>query len=448
MQRTAERIPPQNEEAEKAVLGAVMMDKDALMNVSDILKPQDFYKEANKEIFSVIMELYKNSEPIDILTVAEALKKRKSLDAAGGRAYLAMLTASVVSTTNVEQYAKIIEEKATLRSLIKASAETLEEGYAAEKSVAEILEAAEQNVFAISQKRQRKNFSPLGEVLVKNINTIQMLTEKRGQLRGLTTGFKALDEVTSGLQKADLIILAARPSMGKTAFALNIASNAAKSGGKVLIFSLEMSEELLSERILSTEALVEIKKMREGTIDDEEWTKLSDAVVRLEKLDIMIDDTPGISALEIKNKCKRMKMEKGLDLVVIDYLQLMTFEGKSESRQLEISALTRYLKQLAREIDCPVIVLSQLSRAVEARKGDEKKPVLSDLRESGSIEQDADIVMFLYREDYYKKEESMRPNECDVIIAKHRNGPTDTIVLTWVGKYTKFSDMARRDINI
>ena len=277
---------------------------------------------------------------------------------------------------------------------------------------------------------------------------MQMLTEKKGELRGLTTGFTALDNLTSGLQKADLIILAARPSMGKTAFALNIATNAAKAGGKALIFSLEMSEELLSERILSTEALVEIKKMREGTIDDEDWTKIADAVLRLDKLDIMIDDTPGISALEIKNKCKRVKMEKGLDLVVIDYLQLMTFEGRAENRQQEVSALTRYLKQLAREIECPIIVLSQLSRAVESRKADEKKPVLSDLRESGSIEQDADIVMFLYREDYYKKEESTRPNECDVIIAKHRNGPTDTVVLTWVGKYTKFSDMVQKNLSI
>ncbi|MDO4482310.1 MAG: replicative DNA helicase [Bacillota bacterium] len=448
MKPVTERIPPHSEEAEKAVLGASMIDKNALMDASDILRPDDFYKEAHKEIFSVLIELYKENEPVDMLTAAEALKKRKSLEAVGGRAYLAMLTAAVVSTANIEQYARIIEEKAILRSLIRASSETVEDGYSAEKTAGEILETAEQRVFSISQKRQRKGVSHIGEVLVKNINTIQMLTEKKGELRGLTTGFTALDDVTSGLQKADLIILAARPSMGKTAFALNIATNAAKAGGKVLIFSLEMSEELLSERILSTEALVEIKRMREGTIDDEEWTKITDAAVRLDKLDIMIDDTPGISALEIKNKCKRMKMEKGLDLVVVDYLQLMTFEGRAESRQLEISALTRYLKQLAREIDCPVIVLSQLSRAVESRKGDEKKPVLSDLRESGSIEQDADIVMFLYREDYYKKEESTRPNECDVIIAKHRNGPTDTVVLTWVGKYTKFSDMVQKNLNI
>ena len=448
MRSVVERIPPHNEDAEKAVLGASMMDKNALMDALDILRPDDFYKEAHKEIFSVLLELYKESEPVDILTVAEVLKKRKSLESVGGRAYLGMLTAAVISTANTVQYAKIIEEKSILRNLIQASSETVEEGYSAEKTAGEILEEAEQRVFSISQKRQRKGVSHIREVLPENINTMQMLTEKKGELRGLTTGFTALDNLTSGLQKADLIILAARPSMGKTAFALNIATNAAKAGGKALIFSLEMSEELLSERILSTEALVEIKKMREGTIDDEDWTKIADAVLRLDKLDIMIDDTPGISALEIKNKCKRVKMEKGLDLVVIDYLQLMTFEGRAENRQQEVSALTRYLKQLAREIECPIIVLSQLSRAVESRKADEKKPVLSDLRESGSIEQDADIVMFLYREDYYKKEESTRPNECDVIIAKHRNGPTDTVVLTWVGKYTKFSDMVQKNLSI
>jgi len=443
MKPVTERIPPHNDDAEKAVLGAALQNKEAMMTASDILKPSDFYKEAHKEIFSVLLDLYKNNEPIDLLTTGEELKKRKSLDAVGGRAYLAMLTAVTIPAGNVSQYAKIIEEKAVLRSLIQASAETIEDGYSEGKKSSEIIEAAEQRVFAISQKRQKKDMSTIGEVLIKNINTIQMLSEKQGELRGITTGFKALNDVTSGLQKADLIIIAARPSMGKTAFSLNIATNAAKAGNRVAIFSLEMSEELLTERILSTEALVEIKHMREGTIDDEEWTMISDAAVRLDKLDILIDDTPGISALEIKNKCKRLKMDRGLDLVIIDYLQLMEFEGKSESRQLEISALTRYLKQMAREIDCPVIVLSQLSRAVESRKGDEKKPVLSDLRESGSIEQDADIVMFLYREDYYKKEESTRPNECDVIIAKHRNGPTSTVVLTWVGKYTKFSDMAQ-----
>ena len=437
-----EKVPPQNQEAERAILGAVMIDPDAMMNVSDILRPNHFYKEAHKEIFDAALTLYQGGEPVDLVTVGELLKRRKTLEAAGGRAYLGELTGAVVSTANVEQYARIVEEKSVLRSLIKASSEIVEEGYSSERETGEILEDAEKKIFDISQKRQHKNVTHIREVLDRNLAHIQELSKQAGELRGITTGFADLNQLTSGLQKSDLIIIAARPSMGKTAFALNIAVNAAKAGGKVLLFSLEMSEELLTERMLSAESLVEIKKLREGNLEEEEFQKLSDGSERLNGLEIYIDDTPGIAPTVIKNKCKRMIMEKkGLDLVVIDYLQLMSMEGRSENRTLEISALTRYLKQLAREIDCPVVVLSQLSRSVEART--DKRPVLSDLRESGSIEQDADLVMFLYREEYYKKEESTRPGECDIIIAKHRNGPTDTGTLTWLGKYTKCADKAR-----
>ena len=437
-----EKVPPQNLEAERAILGAVMIDGDAMMNVTDILRPDHFYKEAHKEIFDAALTLYQDGEPVDLVTVGELLKRRKTLEAAGGRAYLGELTGAVVSTANVEQYARIVEEKSVLRSLIKASSEIVEEGYSSERETGEILEDAEKKIFDISQKRQHKNVTHIREVLDRNLAHIQELSKQVGELRGITTGFADLNQLTSGLLKSDLIIIAARPSMGKTAFALNIAVNAAKAGGKVLLFSLEMSEELLTERMLSAESLVEIKKLREGNLEEEEFQKLSDGSERLNGLEIYIDDTPGIAPTVIKNKCKRMIMEKkGLDLVVIDYLQLMSMEGKTENRTLEISALTRYLKQLAREIDCPVVVLSQLSRSVEART--DKRPVLSDLRESGSIEQDADLVMFLYREEYYKKEESTRPGECDIIIAKHRNGPTDTVTLTWLGKYTKFADKAR-----
>ena len=441
MKNIMERIPPQNEEAEKSVLGAALLDKDVLLEITDILKAEDFYKEAHREIYDAILTLYRKSDPVDILTVAEELKRRKNLDLVGGRAYLGMLSAEVPSTANAGQYAKIVEEKALLRNLIQAASQIMEEGFVADKNAAEVLEMAEQKVFVISQKRQRKTVSQLKDVLLKNINHMEELTARKGQLRGITTGFQDLDRITSGLQKSDLIILAARPSMGKTALALNIARNAAVLGkGKVLIFSLEMSEEQLSERILSTESMVEIHKMREGDINPGDWEKFSEAIGRLEEADLMIDDTPGITALEMRNKCRKIKMEKGLDLVIIDYLQLMSFEGRHESRQLEISALTRYLKQLARELDCPVLVLSQLSRAPEARKGDEKRPILSDLRESGSIEQDADLVIFLYRDEYYTKEETLRPNECDVIIAKHRNGATGNVVLTWLGQYTKFGN--------
>ena len=437
-----EKVPPQNLEAERAILGAVMIDGDAMMNVTDILRPDHFYKESHKEIFDAALTLYQDGEPVDLVTVGELLKRRKTLEAAGGRAYLGELTGAVVSTANVEQYARIVEETSVLRSLIKASSEIVEEGYSSERETGEILEDAEKKIFDISQKRQHKNVTHIREVLDRNLAHIQDLSKQVGELRGITTGFADLNQLTSGLQKSDLVIIAARPSMGKTAFALNIAVNAAKAGGKVLIFSLEMSEELLTERMLSAESLVEIKKLREGNLEEEEFQKLSDGSERLNGLEIYIDDTPGIAPTVIKNKCKRMIMEKKvLDLVVIDYLQLMSMEGKTENRTLEISALTRYLKQLAREIDCPVVVLSQLSRSVEART--DKRPVLSDLRESGSIEQDADLVMFLYREEYYKKEESTRPGECDIIIAKHRNGPTDTVTLTWLGKYTKFADKAR-----
>ena len=441
MKAATERIPPQNDEAERSVLGAALIDQDALLEVTDILRPEDFYIEAHREIYDAIVSLYRKNEPVDILTVAEELKRRKNLDMAGGRAYLGLLSAEVPSTANVMQYARIVEEKSILRKLIRASSEIMEEGFAADKTAAQVLEDAEQRVFEISQKRQKKTVSQIREVLAKNLDMLQLLAQKKGELRGLTTGFRDLDKMTSGLQKSDLIILAARPSMGKTALALNIARNAAmKAGAKVLIFSLEMSQEQLTERILSTEALVEIQKMREGSLEDEDWSKLSEAVVRLEQADIMIDDTPGITAIEMRNKCRRIKMEKGLDLILVDYLQLMSFEGRAESRQLEISALTRFLKQLAREMECPIIVLSQLSRATEARQGDKKKPILSDLRESGSIEQDADLVIFLYRDEYYTKEETQRPNECDVILAKHRNGATGEVVLTWLGQYTKFGD--------
>ena len=439
--RPMEKVPPQNLEAERAILGAAMIDPDAMMEVSDKLRPEYFYKEAHKEIYDAALTLYRENEPVDLVTVAELLKRRKSLDAVGGRAYLAELTAAVVSTANVEQYARIVEEKYVLRSLIRASSEIQEDSYSSERETAEILEGAEEKIFAISQKRQRKTVSHIRDVVDQSLKHITELAASDRSLRGLTTGYIELDNLTSGLQKSDLIIVAARPAMGKTAFVLNLAVNGAKAGARVLLFNLEMGEEQLTERMISAESLVELKKLREGNLDEEEFGKLGDGAARLDDLEIYIDDTPGITPVEIKNKCKRMKMEKGgLDLVVIDYLGLMSFEGKAENRNLEISAITRYLKQMAREIDCPVVVLSQLNREA-ARRG--KRPMLQDLRDSGSIEQDADLVMFLHRDEYFEEENTTRPGECDVIIAKNRNGPTGTVTLTWMGKYTKFTNMAR-----
>ncbi len=435
-----ERIPPHNDDAEKSVLGSVLLDKDALFEVLEILKPEDFYNEMHKEIYSSVIELYRKNQPVDILTVSEELKKRKSLEMVGGRAYIALLSTVVPSTSNAGEYAKIIAEKAILRKLIGAASDIIEKGYQEKMNSAEVLDFAERGIFEIAQARQSKDFALIKDVLWENIAKIDEMSKLEGNITGLTTGFIDLDARTSGLQKSDLIMLAARPAMGKTAFALNIAQQAAIKA-KVLIFSLEMSRDQLGQRMLSMESRIEMQKLKTGNLERKDWDQIHIALDTLSKTGIYIDDTPGITAMEIKNKCRRLKAEKGLDLIVIDYLQLMNFEGKSESRQQEISALSRFLKLLAREMDCPVIVLSQLSRAPEQRT--DHRPILSDLRESGSIEQDADIVMFLYRDEYYNPETTDKPNVCEVIIAKQRSGPTGTIELTWLGKYTRFVDKSR-----
>ena len=433
-----ERIPPHSDDAEKSVLGSIILDKEALFEVLEILSPEDFYSEMHREIYRAVVALYRKGESVDMLTVSEELKKRNTLEMAGGRSYIAQLSSMVPSTANAAQYAKIVSEKALLRSLINASSEIMEQAYQATMEPEEILDQAEQAVFKIAQTRQKRDFEALKEILYSNLNRIDEVAKMEGGLTGLTTGFVSLDKYTSGLQKSDLIIVAARPSMGKTAFALNIAQQAALKGdASVLIFSLEMSKEQLGQRLLSMEAKVEMQKLKTGNLEHADWDQIYEAIDKLSTAKIYIDDTPGISVLEIKNKSRRLKAEKGLDLIVIDYLQLMSIEGRVESRQQEISALSRYLKQLARELDCPVIVLSQLSRAPEQRS--DHRPVLSDLRESGSIEQDADIVMFLYRDEYYNPETD-KPNICEINIAKHRSGPTGTVEVTWLGKYTRFVD--------
>lgn len=434
-----ERIPPHNDDAEKSVLGSIFLDKDALYNAMEIIRPEDFYSEMHKEIYLAILELFKKSIPVDTITVAEELKKRKSLEMVGGRAYIAYLSTVVPSTENAMQYAKMISDKSELRKLIAASTEIIEKSYQEKMEPDDVLDFAENSIFKIAQGKQRKDFIPLQEILWDNINKIDEMSKLEGNITGITTGFIDLDKKTSGFQKSDLIILAARPSMGKTAFALNIAQQTAlKGNSKVIIFSLEMSKEQLGQRMLSMESKVEIEKLRRGDIDRKEWEQIHIALDNLAKAEVFIDDTPGINVMEIKNKCRRLKTEKGLDLVIVDYLQLMNFDGRADNRQQEITALSRAFKQLARELECPVLVLSQLSRAPELRQ--DHRPILADLRESGSIEQDADIVMFLFRDEYYTKEASEKPNLCDVIIAKQRNGPTDTIELTWIGKHTRFGN--------
>ena len=431
-----ERIPPHSIEAEKSVLGSVLQSKETLFEVLEILEPEDFYSEHHKEVFEAVRELNRRSEPVDILTVSEELKKRNTLAMVGGRAFVASLPTEAPSTANAESYAHIIKEKAILRSLIQASADILDRSYKDKTDSQEVLSFAEQEIFNIARAKQKKDYTSLYDVMMENISQIDAMASTEGKLIGLTTGFVDLDEKTAGLQKSNLIIVAARPAMGKTAFVLNLAQNAAlKADAKVLIFSLEMSKEELGMRMLSSDTCIDLAKLKTGDLNRGEWEDLYIGIDRLTKAGIYIDDTPGISLMEMKNKCRRLKAEKGLDLVIVDYLQLM--EAKAESRQQEISKLSRSLKILAKEMDCPVIVLSQLSRAVEQRI--EKKPQLSDLRESGAIEQDADLVMFLYRDEYYNPDTD-KPNTCEVILAKHRGGSTGTVELAWLGKYTKFAD--------
>ena len=428
-----ERIPPHSIEAEKSVLGSVLQSKEALFEVLEILEPEDFYSEHHKEVFEAVRELNRRSEPVDILTVSEELKKRNTLAMVGGRAFVASLPTEAPSTANAASYAHIIKEKAILRSLIQASADILDRSYKDKTDSQEVLSFAEQEIFNIARAKQKKDYTSLYDVMMENISQIDAMASTEGKLIGLTTGFVDLDEKTAGLQKSNLIIIAAR---GKTAFVLNLAQNAAlKADAKVLIFSLEMSKEELGMRMLSSDTCIDLAKLKTGDLNRGEWEDLYIGIDRLTKAGIYIDDTPGISLMEMKNKCRRLKAEKGLDLVIVDYLQLM--EAKAESRQQEISKLSRSLKILAKEMDCPVIVLSQLSRAVEQRI--EKKPQLSDLRESGAIEQDADLVMFLYRDEYYNPDTD-KPNTCEVILAKHRGGSTGTVELAWLGKYTKFAD--------
>ncbi len=434
-----ERIPPHNDEAERSVLGSALLDKDALLDVVELLTADDFYNEAHKEIFKAVTDLYKKSAPVDVLTVSEELKRRNSLEMIGGRAYIAALSADVPSTSNAAEYAKIISNKASLRRLINTAGDIMQTSYDENMETNAILDMAEREIFEIAQKGQKSDFAHIKDVLLENIKIIDEMSELEGNLTGITTGFRDLDQLTSGLHRSDLIILAARPAMGKTAFALSVAQGAAiKGNASVMIFSMEMSKEQLGQRLLSMESRIEMQSLKTGKLERKDWDQINMALDTLSRANINIDDTPGISIMEMKNKCRRLKAEKGLDLIVIDYLQLMSIEGKkTESRTQEISQLSRSLKLLARELDCPVIVLSQLSRAVESRPN--KRPMLSDLRESGSIEQDADIVIFLYRDEYYNPETD-KPGECEVIVAKHRSGPTGTVDVTWLGKYTRFAD--------
>lgn len=435
------KVPPNNIEAEQSVIGSMLLDKNAISTASEILTGDDFYKEAHRQIFNAAVELYNRNEPVDLVTIVDILRGKGILDNIGGITYLSNLVSSVPTTANVKYYAKIVEEKSTLRRLIKASSETIEKCYSSSDDLVGIIDTAERNIFNISQKATSHDFEPMSSLLEKGFNQIENLYNNKGAITGIPTGFTEIDNKTSGFQKGDLVLVAARPSMGKTAFALNIAEYAAiRNNNSVAIFSLEMSKEQLAFRMLCSQANIDMLKLRTGNLEDDDWVKLAKSAGPLASAKIFIDDTPGITVTEMRSKCRRLKMEHGLDLIIVDYLQLMQGSSRTENRQQEVSDISRSLKALAKEMDTPLIALSQLSRAPEARA--DHRPMLSDLRESGSIEQDADIVSFLYRDEYYNKETDKR-NIAEVIIAKQRNGPTGTVELAFIGKYTKFGNIDR-----
>jgi replicative DNA helicase len=419
----------------------MLLDKNAIADVTEVLKGEEFYRESHRILFDTIMELYNRDEPVDMVTLMDILRSKNALEAVGGVSYISGLVTSVPTTSNAKFYAKIIEEKYTLRRLILSSNDIIEKCYNNQEEVEGVLGEAEKNVFDISQKKNHKDFEHLSSIIVRSFDDFERLYKNKGQITGVTSGFIDLDRKTSGFQKSDFVLIAARPSMGKTAFVLNVALSAAMKGGKsVALFSLEMSKEQLTYRALCSEANIDMLKLRTGDLDDEDWVKLARAAGPLSNAKVYIDDTPGVSVTEVRSKCRRLKIEKGLDMVIIDYLQLMTGGKRIENRQQEVSEISRSLKIIAKELSIPVIALSQLSRAPEIRA--DHRPILSDLRESGSIEQDADVVMFLYRDEYYNKDTDKK-NIGEVIIAKQRNGPTGVVELAWLGQYTKFANLDR-----
>ncbi|MBO5515210.1 MAG: replicative DNA helicase [Schwartzia sp.] len=438
-----ERIPPQNIEAEQAVLGAMLLEKKAIVAATELLKPDDFYREAHKLVFEAIVELSQRDEAADLVTVVEQLKKNEKLDKAGGIAFVTSLANAVPTAANVKYHAKIVLEKAQLRNLINTTTEIAGEAYEDVEEIGALMEKAEKEILKVTGRGTSFDFTPIGKLVIDVFDKVEKRSQEKNALTGLASGFRDLDRLTSGLQASDLILVAARPSMGKTAFTLNIATYVAvKLKQPVAFFSLEMSNVQLVQRMLCAEGGIDSQALRSGELTDDDWKRLIIASDRLTKAPIYIDDTPGITVAELRAKARRIKSDHGLSLVVIDYLQLMQGRASKngDNRQQEISEISRSLKALARELGVPVIALSQLSRSVESRTI--KRPMLSDLRESGSLEQDADIVMFLYRDEYYN-EDSERKDQADVIIAKHRNGPIDTITLFFEKRFTKFTTLDR-----
>ncbi|QBK24841.1 replicative DNA helicase [Ureibacillus thermophilus] len=432
-----DRVPPHNHEAEQSVLGAIFLDPQALVTASEILVPEDFYRIAHQKIFQTMLDLSDKGSAIDVVTVTEELSARKELEDVGGLSYLMELANAVPTAANVSYYAKIVEEKSILRRLIRTATKIVEDSFTREDEVEELLSEAERKIMEVANRKNAGDFKHVKDVLVQTYDKIEQLQNRTGEVTGIPTGFTDLDRMTAGFQRNDLIIVAARPSVGKTAFALNIAQNVAvKARENVAIFSLEMGAEQLVMRMLCAEGNIDAQVLRTGALSPEDWSKLTIAMGTLSNAGIYIDDTPGLRVNEIRAKCRRLAQEKGLGMIVIDYLQLIQGSGRrGENRQQEVSEISRSLKALARELHVPVIALSQLSRGVEQRQ--DKRPMMSDIRESGSIEQDADIVAFLYRDDYYDKETENK-NMIEIIIAKQRNGPTGTVTLAFKKEFNKF----------
>ena len=438
-------LPPQSLDAEESILSAILVDNDTLLEVLEILSPEDFYRSAHQKIFFAISELFSRNEPVDLVTLTNILREQDRLEEIGGAAFLANLVDTVPLAVNAQYYAKIVHDKACLRRLIEKTNSIAKRCFEDRGDVDNVIDFAESSIFEISENKIRPTFYPIGKIIESNIDVLEERQGNRTLVTGVATGFTKLDELTAGLQKSDLVILAGRPGMGKTAFALNIAKNAAvDSNIPVAIFSLEMSKEQLSLRMLSSEARIDSSRLRRGFISQDDWIKITDSAGVLSQAPIFIDDSPNITALEIRAKSRRLKMERNIGLIIIDYLQLMKSRIAAERRDLEISEISRSLKALAKELDIPVVALSQLNRKLEERS--DKRPQLADLRESGALEQDADVVAFLYRDELYNRDEN-NPNKgkAELIVSKQRNGPTGFTILTFLDTYTRFENYAPRE---
>lgn len=442
-----DRLPPHSVEAEEAVLGSLLIDPDAILEVASFLKPEAFYREQNKWIYQAILDLHEARDPLDFITLADTLRKRDQLEDAGGEAYLISLLNAVPTSVNARSYGRIVEAAAVRRRMLTAASSIANLAYDEDENVNVILDRAEQALFSISEERTTRDLVPVRDIARAYLDRVEELHARGDEMIGVPSGFTDVDKMLGGLNKSDLLIVAARPGMGKTSFLLGMALHAGlRHGKRIAMFNLEMSGEQLVQRMIAAETRIDSQRLRRGQLYENEWPIFLESVGRLSEMRVFIDDTPGVTPLQLRTKCRRLYAEHGLDLVMVDYLQLMQAEYTTNNRVQEISEISRSLKGLARELDVPVVTASQLSRAVENRQ--EKRPQLSDLRDSGSIEQDADIVMFIYRDEYYNPETTDRPNIAEINVAKHRNGPTGAIDLYWHGKLATFRNLQRQEIKL